>query len=110
MCKEKKQNSPYVKYNYLSISRTCVTSRKLQKEFEPSGSVVKVSACNVGDLGSIPGLGRSPGEGNGNPLQYSCLEDPMEGGAWWATVHGVAKSRTRLSDFTQCLSQESRWV
>ena len=64
------------------------------------GSEVKASACNVGDLGSIPGLGRSPGEGNGNPLQYSCLENPMDGGAWWATVHGVAKSRTCLSDFT----------
>ena len=59
-----------------------------------------MSARNVGDLGSIPGLGRSPGEGNGNPLQYSCLENPMDGGAWWATVHGVAKSQTRLSDFT----------
>ena len=66
----------------------------------PGGSEVKVSAWNAGDLGSIPGLGRSPGEGNGNPLQYCCLENPMEGGAWWATVHGVAKSRTRLSDFT----------
>ena len=52
------------------------------------------------DLGSIPGPGRSPGEGNGNPLQYSCLENPMDGGALWATVHGVTKSRTRLSDFT----------
>ena len=48
----------------------------------PGGSEVKASACNVGDLGSIPGSGRSPGEGNGNPLQYSCLENPMEGGAW----------------------------
>ena len=59
-----------------------------------------MSGCNAGDLGSIPGSGRSPGEGNGNPLQYSCLENPMDGGAWWAIVHGVAKSRTRLSDFT----------
>ena len=64
------------------------------------GSEVKASACNVGDLGLIPGSGRSPGEGNGNPLQYSCLENPMDGEAWWATVHGVAKNRTRLSDFT----------
>ena len=64
------------------------------------GSEVKASACNVGDPGSIPGLGRSPGEGNGNPFQYSCLVNPMDGGAWWATVHGVAKSRSRLSDFT----------
>ena len=58
----------------------------------------KESACNVGDLGLIPGSERSPGEGNGNPLQYSCLENSMEIGAWWATVHGVAKSQTRLSD------------
>ena len=65
----------------------------------PGGAEVKASACNVGDLGSIPGLGRSPGEGNGNPLQYSCLENPIDGGAWWATVHG-SQSRTRLSDFT----------
>ena len=59
-----------------------------------------MSVCNVGDLGSIPGLGRSPGEGNGNPLQYACLENPMDGGAWRDTVHGVTKSRTRLSTFT----------
>ena len=50
--------------------------------------------------GLIPGSGISPGEGNGNPLQYSCLENPMDGGAWWATVHGISKSWTRLSDFT----------
>ena len=73
--------------------------KKLQRGF-PSGSEVKASACNVGDLGSIPGSGRSPGEGNGNPLQYSCLENPMDRGACWATVHGVTKSQTRLSDFT----------
>ena len=66
----------------------------------PGGSEDKASACNAGDPGSIPGLGRSPGEGNGNPLQYSCLENPMDRGAWRATVHGVAKNRTRLSDFT----------
>ena len=65
----------------------------------PGGSDSKASAYNVGDLCSIPGSGRSPGEGNGNPLQYSCLENSMDGGAWWATVHGVSKSRTRLSDF-----------
>ena len=50
-----------------------------------------------GDTGSIPGWGRSPGEGNGNPLQYSCLKNPMDRGAWWATVQGVAKIRTRLT-------------
>ena len=54
----------------------------------PGGAEVKASACNVGDLCSIPESGRSPGEGNGNPLQYSCLENPMDGGACWATVHG----------------------
>ena len=63
----------------------------------PGGSEGKTSACSAGDLGSIPGLGRSPGEGNGNPLQYSCLESPTDGGA---CVHEVAKSRTRLSNFT----------
>ena len=66
----------------------------------PGGSEVKASDCNAGDLGSIPASGRSLGEGNGNPLQYSCLKNPMDRGAWWATVHGVAKSQTRLSDFT----------
>ena len=60
----------------------------------PGGSDDKASACNAGDPGSIPGLGRSPGEGNGNPLQYSCLENPMNRGAWWVTVHGVSKSQT----------------
>ena len=57
----------------------------------PHSSVDKGSACNAGDPGLIPGLGRSPGEGNGNPLQYSCLENPTDRGAWWATVHGVAR-------------------
>ena len=57
----------------------------------PYSSVSKESACNAGDPGSIPGLGRSPGEGNGNPLQHSCLENPMDRGAWQATVHGVAR-------------------
>ena len=66
----------------------------------PGGLDSKASACNAGGPGSIPGLGRSPGEGNGNPFQHSCLENPMDGGAWWAAVHGVAKSWTRLSDFT----------
>ena len=66
----------------------------------PGGSDGKASACNAGNLGLIPGSGRSPGEGNGNPLQYSCLENPMDRGAWWAAVHGVAKSWTRLSEFT----------
>ena len=61
------------------------------------------SAYNAGDLGSIPGSGRSSGEGNGNPRQYSCLENPMDGGAWQATVHRVAKSWTQLSDFIHSL-------
>ena len=81
----------------------------------PGGSEVKPSASNAGDPGSIPGSGSSipasgssipesgifNGEGNGNPLQYSCLENPMDGGAWYATVHRVAKSRKRLRNFTQ---------
>ena len=64
----------------------------------PSSVDGKASAWNEGDLGLIPGSGRSPGEGNGNPLQYSCLENSMDRRAWWATVHGVVKSQTRLSD------------
>ena len=62
--------------------------------------MVKNPFANAGDSGSIPGSGRSPGEGNGNPLQYSCLENSMDGGAWKAAVHGVAEGWTRLSDFT----------
>ena len=64
----------------------------------PGGSDGKESACNTKDPGLIPGLGRSPREGNGNPLQYSCLENSIDRGAWWATVYGVAHSQTRLSD------------
>ena len=60
----------------------------------PGGSHGKESSCNAGDLGSILGSGKSPGEGNGNPLQYSCLEKPMDGGALWATVHEVTESQT----------------
>ena len=63
----------------------------------PCSSVSKESACSEGDSGSIPGLGRSPGEGNGNPLQYPCPENLMDRGAWWAAVHGVAKSQARLN-------------
>ena len=76
----------------------------------PGGSEVKASASTVGDPGSIPGLGRSPGEGNGNPLQYSCLGNPMDGGAWWATVYGVAKSQTQLSNvfFYHCKSCQEK--
>ena len=66
----------------------------------PGGSEGKESACNAGDLGSIPGLGRSPGGGHYNPLQNSCLENPMDRGAWWATAHGVLKK----SDTTEQLS------
>ena len=73
----------------------------------PGGSEGQVSACKAGDPGSIPGSGRSPGEGNGNPLQYSCLENPMDGEAWWATVHRVAEGRTRLSDFTSLFTELS---
>ena len=72
----------------------------------PGSSDSKVSAYNAGNLGPIPGSGRSPGEGNGNPFQYSCLENPKDQGAWWATVHGVTKSQTRLSDFTSLLDSK----
>ena len=69
-----------------------------------AGSDSKASVYNAGDPDSIPGSGRSPGETNGNLLQDSCLENPMDRGAWWAIVHEVTKSRTRLSDFTFTLA------
>ena len=65
--------------------------------------MVKNPPANAGDVGFIPGLGRSPGEGNGNPLQYSCLGNPMDREAWQATVLGVAGNRTRLSNNTVCI-------
>ena len=67
------------------------------------------NAGDVRDLGSSPGMGRSPGEGNGNPLQYSCLENPMDRGAWRATVHGVTKSQTRLSVHTHANELHQNW-
>ena len=63
-----------------------------------AGSVGKESTCNEGALGSVPGLGRSSGEGHGNPFQYSCLENPKDSGAWQPTVHGVTKGWTQLGD------------
>ena len=66
----------------------------------PGGSDGKASVYNAGDLGLSPGSGRSPGEGNGNPLQYYCLENPMDRGVWQAAVYGVAENRTQLSNFT----------
>ena len=62
------------------------------------GTVVKNPPDNAEDVGLIPGSGRAPGKGNGKPVQYSCLENPMDRGAWWATVHGVAESQTQLSN------------
>ena len=78
--------------NHLLHSLYCIS------EGFPGGSVVKYLAASAGDVGSISELGRSPGEGNGNPLQYSCLGNPMDRGTWRATVHGVAMSWTRLSN------------
>ena len=79
----------------LILSNLCFMYFKLlwvhNKDF-PGGSDGKASACNAGDQGSIPGWGRSPGEGNSKPLQYSCLESPTDGAAWQAAVHGIAKS------------------
>ena len=74
--------------------------RKIPLEFCPASLVAQTveSACSAGDLDLMPELGRYPGEGNGNPLQYSGLENAMDKGAWWVIVHGVTKSRTRLSN------------
>ena len=91
-----------VALNWTGLKRLSSSSRQFESIilWFPGGSDNKASACHVADLSSIPRLGRSPGEGNGNPLQYSCLENPMDRGAWWAIVHRVTKSQTRLSEFT----------
>ena len=81
---------------YFSCTNTLCSELLLS----PGGSDSKESAYSAGDPGSTPGSGRSPGGGNGDPLQYSCLENPLGEGAWWATYHGVARSRKRLSDFS----------
>ena len=80
-----------------SLVRLCVP--RFLATFLPGGSDSKKSACSAGDLGLIPGLRRSPREGNGYPLQYSCLENSMDRGAWRASIYGVTKSRIRLSDY-----------
>ena len=76
---------------YVMLLNLCLNRNALSNV---CGSDGKESTCNAGDPGSIPGSRRSPGEGNGNPLQSSCLENPKDRGAWWATVHGVLKSQT----------------
>ena len=78
------------------INCTLLYNGSIHRSGFPHSSVGKESACNAEDLGSIPGSGRSPGEGNGNPLQYSCLENPVDSGAWRATVHGVTRVRHDL--------------
>ena len=83
----------------IKIARRNINNLRYADYTFPGGLTDKESTCNVGDLGLIPGSGKSPGEGNGNPLQYSCLENPMDRAVWKVTVHGAAKSRTRLSDF-----------
>ena len=85
----------YNNFEYLCAITSSSRNYKKYKGF-PGGSDSKESACNAGDQGSIPGSGRSPGEGNGYPLQYSCLEKSTDRGAWQATLHGVAKSQTQL--------------
>ena len=103
-----KNPDPY--QNYLGsfwkihILRYCSFSPDMFLMSFPGGSEVKASACNVGDPGSIPGSGRSPGEANGNLLQYSCLENHMDRGAWWAIVHGITKNLDMTEQLTFLLS------
>ena len=86
-CQKHRATNTYHTHTYMHHTQT--------QDF-PDGSVVKNLAADVGDSGLIPGSGKSPGEGNGHPLQYSCLENPMDRGAWWALVHGVTKSQTLI--------------
>ena len=92
------------------VNRSDIHSGSVMDRGSPGGSDGKESACNAGDLGSIPGSGKSPGEGNGYPLQYVCLGNAMDRGTWWATVSGAAKSWTQLSDyhsrFLACISHQ----
>ena len=97
---KKMQDKIIFLYVYLDLSNRRSSMIKLRYLGFPSGSDGKESACNSGDPGSTPRSGRSHRERHGDPLQYSCLENPMDRGAWRTTVHGVAKSWTRLSDFT----------
>ena len=90
--------SPWGHKEWDTIERLNQTELKAHPKGFPGGSEGKASAYNVGAPGSIPGSGRSPREGNGNRLQYSCLENSMDRGAWGATVHGFAKRWTQLSD------------
>jgi len=78
--------------------KSSTNGKSLLRPSTPGGSDGKESACNMGDPYSIPESGRSPGKGNSNPFQYSCLGNPIDEGAWWAAVHGVAKSGTRLNN------------
>ena len=91
---EENQDSKIHRYEHrkkgIRVLKFICTSVSMLLGF-PGGSVVQNSPANAGDKGLIPGSGRSPGEGNGNPLQYSCLGNPMERGGWWATVHGAKK-------------------
>ena len=93
--------------NFILASK-CITLDSVAVQGFPQWLSGKESACNAGDAGdvdSIPGLGRSPGGGNGNPFQYSCLKNPMDRGAWWAIIQSVAKSETRLSDRVHICTQ-----
>ena len=83
-------------YKFYPLFSTCTFY-----EYSLVARMGKKSPCKVADLGLIPGLRRSPGGGHGNPLQYSCLENPMDRGAWWAAVHGIIKSRTQPTDREQ---------
>ena len=92
-------NSSMKTFQILLVLNNCFVLSLLHTWPPPYGSDGKDTACNLGDPDLIPGWGRSPGEGNGNPLQYSCLENSMDRGAWWATDHGIAKIWTWLSYF-----------
>ena len=91
---------PLLAHSRLLFSKVIAPAMYILDWGFPGGSNSKKSTCNAGDPGSVLGSRRSPGEGNGNPFQYSCLENSMDRGAWWAAVQGVAGNQTRLSDFT----------
>ena len=99
LCHESEEEKMPVFLHFHSNANILSSCNKVSIKGFPGGSDLKESAFNAGDLGLLPGIGRSPGEGNGNPLQYSCLEKSTDRGVWWGTLHGAAKSRSWLSKY-----------
>ena len=107
---EKGQKNNVAIVFHTPVNKNLNISQKIKGPYFPHSSVGKVSACNARDLGSVPGSGNSPGEGNGNPLQCSCLENPMDRGAWQTTVHRVTKTQLSALSFFIMLRNNNSYL